>query len=149
MKSNGLTYRKIQREDIKPIFGLGRKHFGSPQQYSWDWSKAKIESYLDETFGSGVICTSGKKLVGFALAQNKYSEQKPNVAWFTYVMVDPEHQGRGIGKDLTAKVTEALKAKGVTEVITDVYENNAESLKFFEKQGFDIKERWFILARQI
>ncbi len=144
-----LGYRNIQHEDVSVIFEMGKEHFGSPAQYSWDWSVRKVEEYTDTSFGSGVVCTDKEKLIGFALAQNRYSEQRPNVAWLTYVVVNPAYKGKGIGKTLTTKLTDLLKSKGVTEIITDIYENNTDSLAFFEKQGFDVKERWFILARKI
>lgn len=147
--SDEFIYRPVESRDVTSIFELGKAHFGSPTQYSWDWSTDKIETFVDPSFGTGIVCTKNNGLVGFALAQNKYSEQKPGVAWFTYIAVDPQYQNKGIGKTLSERLLQELRKKGVTEVITDIYEDNTTSLEFFGKRGFDIKERWFILARKI
>lgn len=144
-----LTYRPINELDINDIFHLGLSHFGSSNQYSWDWSAAKIRHYLDEEFGTGLVCTRGNLLAGFALAQNKYSEQRPDVAWLTYIMINPDFKQRGVGKELFNRISAKLKESGVREIITDVYEDNRKSLEFFDKQGFAIRERWFILAKPI
>ena len=139
----------MEREDSKSIFELGKEHFGSPAQYSWDWNVQKVEEYANREYGSGIVCLNQKIIVGFCLAQNRYSEQRPDVAWLTYIIINSEFKGRGIGRELSERVTASLKQRGVREVITDVYEDNAESLGFFAKQGFEIKERWFILAKKI
>lgn len=149
MNKTELTYRNVQRKDVPAMFKLGKTHFGSPKQYSWDWSEKKVKAYTNSSFGSGIVCNDEDRLVGFALAQNKYSEQKPDVAWLTYVIVSPEYKGKGIGKTLTTKLTEILKKKGTRNIVTDIYEDNVESLEFFKRQGYAIKERWFILARKI
>lgn len=144
----GLVYRKVEGKDLKAIFELGKSHFGSPSQFSWDWSIQKLEGYLDSSFGTGIVCLD-KELIGFALAQNKYSDQKPRVAWLTYGMADKKQEGKGIGSELYKMIIAALKEVGATEIIADVYEDNAESLEFFEKKGFVIKEKWFILSRKL
>jgi len=144
-----LEYRKIERADVEKIFRLGESEFAHPTQYSWDWSIPKVESYLDEESGSGIVCTGREELVGFVLAENNYSRQRPNVAWLTYLMVHPNYERNGIGQTLLEKIKDVLKSKGITEVITDIFEDNELSLRFFHKQGFSVKKKWFILARDI
>ncbi len=144
-----IEYRPMQKEDIDYIYKLGKENFGSETQYSWDWSISKIKEYITSSFGTAFVCVHEDKIVGFALAQNKYSEQKKGLAWFTYIMVINDFQSKGIAKKLLSMVESSLKEKGVKEIITDIYEDNKNSLNFFEKQGFEIKEKWFILAKKI
>lgn len=148
-QNNDFGYRELLECDVEGIFWLGKEHFGSPSEYSWNWSTSKIREYLNQDFGTGIVCADKREVLGFVLAQNRYSEQKPDVAWLQYIMTHPNHQSRGIGKTLFEKMITELKRKGAKEILADVYENNTESLHFFENQSFDIKERWFILARKI
>ena len=141
-------YRKLEKNDLKTIFEMGKDQFGLPSQFSWDWSLAKLDEYLDNKFGTGIVCF-GDELVGFALAQNKYSEQKPDVAWLTYIMVSSKYLSLGIGKELYNKLVVALKGIGANEITIDVYEDNVGFLEFFKKRGFNIKEKWLTLSTKI
>jgi ribosomal protein S18 acetylase RimI-like enzyme len=144
-----MLYRPMQPGDVEPILALGAAEFGSSSEYSWDWSAKEVAQYLDSSFGVGLVCTRNDDIVAFALAQRHYSQQKPDVAWFRYILVHPGHQRRGIGRRLFEQSLRALRAQGATEVVTDVYETNTESLNFFSREGFDVKERWFILAKPL
>ena len=76
----------------------------------------------------------GEKTVG----QIQYENQKDNVVYLNVVAIDPDLQGRGLGREVMkqflAKVSEALKIWLVTHP-----DNKAVSL--YESFGFKIAER--------
>ena len=144
-----MKYRYIKKSDIISIFLLGKPHFGLKTEYSWDWSKEKIKQYLNKSFGFGIICTDKNSIIGFALVQNNYSSQKPNVAWITYVFVAKRYEHKNIGSNLLKLVFSKLKDIGKTDLITDIYVKNKSSLDFFQSNKFRVKEKWFILSRKL
>ena len=144
-----LQYRKIRETDLPLILRIGKEKFGSPQQYCWDWNPDKLKLYLDESFGIGMVCTDGKEIVAFILAQRKYSRQRPGAAWIPYILVNPAYQQERVGHTLFEKIKAALKEMGATEIVADIYEENSESRRFFEKEGLSLKERWVTFAGKI
>ncbi|MGO1510599.1 MAG: mycothiol synthase [Actinomycetales bacterium] len=59
-----------------------------------------------------------------------------------YVLgVDPEAQGRGLGRALTARGLAEVAARGRTEVDLYVEGDNAPALATYERQGFGVVER--------
>ncbi len=144
-----MEYRLIKAADVKTIFRLGKPIFGLRTEYSWDWSEERIREYFDRSFGFGIVCTDGGKIIGFALTQKDYSSQKPNVAWINYVFVAKKYRLRNIGSELLEKVCSTLKKRGKTDLITDVYVKNRSSLHFFESNKFEVKEKWLILSRKL
>lgn len=144
-----IKFRKLAKKDARKVYLSGKKHFASPKEYSWDWSIEKVRRYARPSFGTSIIATDNGKIVGFALAENNYSSQKPNVGWFTYVLVHPFYRGHKLGEMLLEQALQKMKDKGVKEVITDIYTKNKDSLKFFASNGFTVKEKWVIMSRKI
>lgn len=144
-----MMYRFIKKSDISPIFLLGKSNFGLKTEYSWDWSKEKIKQYLNKSFGFGIVCTDKNSIIGFALVQNDYSSQKPNVAWINYIFVAKHFRHKDLGSNLLKMVFSKLKKIGKTDLITDVYLKNKSSLDFFQSNKFKIKEKWLILSRKL
>jgi predicted N-acetyltransferase YhbS len=144
-----MKYRLMRAKDVKSVFLLGEKDFGSKSEYSWDWSIKKIRKYLKRPFGFGIVCLDKDNVVGFVLAENNYSSQKPNVAWLTYIFVDENHRHMKVGSSLLSLVSEKLSSIGKTELITDIYLDNSQSIAFFGSSEFRIKERWAILSKKL
>jgi len=139
----------MKSSDIKKVFSVGKSEFGKVSEYSWDWSISKIRQFLRPSFGVAIVCSEGKEILGFALAEKKYSSQKPAVAWLNYVFVKSGARHRHIGSKLVEEIILRLKKGGKKDLITDVYANNKSSLKFFKSNNFVISEKWFILSRKI
>lgn len=144
-----IKFRKMRASDVGKVFRFGKKYFGLPSEYSWDWSRKVISEYLKPSFGTGIIAADSGKIAGFALAQRKYSSQRPRVAWLTYIFVRPEYRHHELGMHLVEKMVEKLSHSGAKDVITDVYTKNTESIRFFVANGFKVKEKWFIMSRKI
>ncbi len=144
-----MEYRLLRTADAERVYALGKKDFGSRSEYSWDWSVAKVRQYAKRAFGFGYVCLERSRIVGFALVENHYASQRPNVAWFTYVFVGPAHRKSGIGAELVRLTVSRLRRLGKTGVMTDVFQANSASLRFFKENGFRLSERWVMMDRRI
>ncbi|MGG9998601.1 GNAT family acetyltransferase [Pseudovibrio ascidiaceicola] len=56
--------------------------------------------------------------------------------WFYYVSTHPNHQGKGLGKAITAAAEDWLRARGIWKVNLLVRGDNAQAVSFYEGQGY-------------
>lgn len=80
------------------------------------------------------------KLVGFIFAEIRHWEfgRGEKTGWIKVLGVDPEYQGRGIGRKLGDTLLDHFRRKNITKVRTlvDWYEGGL--ISFFRSLGFDI-----------
>ncbi|NMP31298.1 GNAT family N-acetyltransferase [Thalassotalea sp. M1531] len=80
-----------------------------------------------------------KTLIG-----SSYMKIKPSPAhhkfdrhgYIGFVFLQPEYRGQGISQQLIQALFSWGKTHGVTEVLLDVYNDNAPAIKAYEKLGF-------------
>ncbi|MFC1887555.1 GNAT family acetyltransferase [Candidatus Cloacimonadota bacterium] len=60
--------------------------------------------------------------------------------WIYYLMVDPDLQGRGYGRQIMQRVEELLKAAGCPKINLQVRSTNVDVIKFYHKIGYEIDE---------
>ncbi|MCP1662170.1 MAG: N-acetyltransferase [Methanocalculus sp. MSAO_Arc1] len=56
--------------------------------------------------------------------------------WILRLKVEPEHQGRGIGRLLTTSIEEALQELGTQEICLTVSPKNTGAIALYESRGF-------------
>lgn len=80
------------------------------------------------------------KLVGFVLAETRLWEfgRGEKTGWIKVLGIDPEYQGRGIGRKLGETLLSHFRRKNIKKVRTlvDWYEGNL--ISYFKSLGFDI-----------
>ena len=80
------------------------------------------------------------KLVGFVLAETRLWEfgRGEKTGWIKVLGIDPEYQGRGIGRKLGETLLNHFRRKNIKKVRTlvDWYEGNL--ISYFKSLGFDI-----------
>jgi RimJ/RimL family protein N-acetyltransferase len=77
-------------------------------------------------------------LVGFAMVRG-WDGNHPDPAYGC--LVDRGHQGRGVGRTVTALALEQLRDRGVPEVRARVHDDNPTSLRMHAAAGFEELER--------
>jgi GNAT superfamily N-acetyltransferase len=91
-----------------------------------------------------VTCRDEKKLIGYTvfgvMPNIRYSDCKIAKEDLYYIL--PEYRGKGLGKKLFLVTEEALKEKGVNQIIftTKVYKDYSQ---IFEKLGYEFYEKAF------
>jgi diamine N-acetyltransferase len=57
--------------------------------------------------------------------------------WFLWrLLIDQDHQGRGIGRAALGQVVELIRANGATELLTSYHPGEGEPWPFYERFGF-------------
>jgi GNAT superfamily N-acetyltransferase len=100
---------------------------------------ANSECYVAEADGAiaGVILFEEKEEADFP-----HHFLKPEVAHFSQFAVDPEVQGRGIGRALLETVEKRARAMGFAELALSMAEPDAALMDFYLNRGFRFVEHW-------
>lgn len=90
------------------------------------------------------------KLKGFALVSILAGEYgaAEQVAVLDAIGVEPEAQGRGIGKALLRRVDEVMREKGIREMRTQSDWTSHRLLGFLEAMGFELAP-WLVMSRDV
>jgi ribosomal protein S18 acetylase RimI-like enzyme/biotin operon repressor len=80
------------------------------------------------------------KLVGFMFAEIRHWEfgRGEKTGWIKVLGVDPEYQGRGIGRKLGETMLDHFRRKNITKVRTLVDWYEGDLISYFRSLGFDI-----------
>lgn len=81
--------------------------------------------------------------LGYVVLRVVRREENPFMYVWRYLYIDqicvqPEHQGRGVGKALMARSEQTALEKGLDFVGLDSWEFNIEAHQFFRSQGYQI-----------
>jgi mycothiol synthase len=80
--------------------------------------------------------------VGFGYLNTDPESFDPHTFWVG-VMVDPDHQRRGVGLALAAAVEREAKLRGATSMLASARLDDARGSRFLARQGFvEVRRRW-------
>lgn len=65
------------------------------------------------------------------------------IGFYVWVVVDPDHRGRGAGSELYAGALALVKSEGATRLASEVRDNCPVSLQFARRRGFEIADQSF------
>ena len=138
--------KRIKEEDISAVYRLAKSN---SRYYEYLHTVPTRES-LTEVISTLPDGTSpgDKYFLGFYNADDVLvavmdlitGYPEADDAFIGWLMVDGEMQGRGIGSGIFADVRAAMKAAGYDYMALAVVKENEEALKFWEDQGFKVKE---------
>lgn len=80
-----------------------------------------------------LVAKESGKLHGYAIGG---LNRKKNQGWILSLGVDRNARGKGLGKQLTQKLIEVLKAENTTEIALTVYPNNTSAITIYKDLGF-------------
>jgi GNAT superfamily N-acetyltransferase len=66
----------------------------------------------------------------------KHYLQHPIHAYLGFMYVEPAHRGKGVNHQIIAALTAWARTRSVTELRLDVYHENLNAIKAYEKAGF-------------
>jgi diamine N-acetyltransferase len=61
-----------------------------------------------------------------------------NALLIDQISVNPEHQGKGYGKQLLQVAYDLARAEGIQRIMLDVSDFNVNAIEFYKKQGFRV-----------
>jgi ribosomal protein S18 acetylase RimI-like enzyme len=79
--------------------------------------------------------------VGDAIVATAMVGHDGHRGWVYYVAVDPDHQGKDLGRTIMAAAEDWLRGQGVAKVMLMVRPDNTKVQAFYDKLGYDPQER--------
>jgi ribosomal protein S18 acetylase RimI-like enzyme len=129
--------RPITELDIEPVSQIDEKITGTYRPDEWE---RRLGYYIRRDPEGSLVAESDGRVVGFMLGEVRAGEfglEEP-AGWIEVMGVDPECQGRSIGRRLLDGMMEGFRARGAKAARTLVDEQGQQSLLgFFQKAGFN------------
>jgi ribosomal protein S18 acetylase RimI-like enzyme len=126
--------RPMTRSDIFDILALDKKSAASKSSLTYkDMVTTDPGGPLDMSF----VAETGSAICGFAIARLAYVMiPLTGVCILHSILVDPEHQHRGIGVRLLGRIVARCQEEGIGTIRTLIEEQNEELIRFVEPLGF-------------
>jgi L-amino acid N-acyltransferase YncA len=123
-------------EDVKRIYqqGIDTGHatFEEYPPKTWEVWSAKFLSNLQ------LICLDEDTLLGWAAISRVSSRQVYKGVGEVSLYIDPDHQGRGIGKDLLYEIVSLSENNGFWTLQAGIFPENIISLELHQCFGFRV-----------
>ena len=127
------TYRKADISDAEALVPLINRAFEVELQF---FTKERID--LEETlehFDKGVFLLAQSS---DGLAGCNYVELRGEAGYFGLLSVDPDHQGRGLGRRLIKQAEQFCLNAGCSKMQIRVLNHRTELPPFYEKLGYHL-----------
>lgn len=126
--------RPMTRSDIDDILALDKKSDRSKSSLTHkDMVTTDPGGPLDMSF----VAETGGAICGFAIARLAYVMiPLTGVCILHSILVDPDHQHRGIGVRLLGRIVARCQEEGIGTIRTLIEEKNEELIRFVEPLGF-------------
>ena len=130
-----IRIRSLSDLDIAGIVAIDERLSGVYRPDVWE---RRIMYYLRRDPDASQVAEMGSKVVGFMLSDLRGGEfgLEETSGWIERFGVDPDFQGRSIGRRLFEAVVEHFKNQGATTVRTLVEKSDSELATFLRAVGF-------------
>jgi ribosomal protein S18 acetylase RimI-like enzyme len=130
-----LRIRSLNELDIARIVSIDERLTGVYRPDVWE---RRVMYYLRRNPDLSQVAEMGGKMVGFMLSDLRGGEfgLEETSGWIERFGVDPDFQGRSIGRRLFEAVTAQLKQQGAVSLRTLVEKNDTELAAFLRAVGF-------------
>jgi len=98
---------------------------------SFPWSRRSFADGLAAGYSGWVSCQDGR-VTGFYMTM-----MAPDVAHLLVIAVDPDHHGKGMGKQLLDHCQAQAQAEGLNTIVLEVRFSNHAAIGFYRHQGFE------------
>ena len=136
MTNSDITLRAISELDIDAVSGIDEKVTGNYKPEDWE---RRFTYYLRRDPELSLVAEAEGRVIGFMLGEVRAGEfglDEPS-GWIEVMGVDPDFQGRSVGKRLLEGLLENFRARDVAVVRTLVNDETQRGLiGFFEASGF-------------
>lgn len=131
-----ICIRSLSELDIARIVAIDERLSGVYRPDVWE---RRIMYYLRRDPEASRVAELGGKVVGFMLSDLRGGEfgLEETSGWIERFGVDPDYQGRSIGRRLFEAVVGHLKQRGATAVRTLVDQKDSDLASFLRAVGFE------------
>jgi ribosomal protein S18 acetylase RimI-like enzyme len=133
--ASDVQIRPVEELDIEEIAGIDEKIGGRYRPEVWE---KRVFYYLRRDPEGSFVATAGDKLVGFMLGEVRSGEfgMEEPTGWVEVLGVDPDFQGRAVGRQLASAMLDHFRAQGAHCVQTLVDDSRPQIEAFFTALGF-------------
>jgi ribosomal protein S18 acetylase RimI-like enzyme len=129
-----LRFRPLEIQDVAAISRIHHRACLIAYRFiNWCYPLSEVERWYSGKFSEWTwtlaACAADDSLVGFIAMIGGHVDQ---------LYVDPSHQRSGTGSVLLAEALKAVPGR----ITLDVFEENASARAFYEKHGFQARDRW-------
>jgi ribosomal protein S18 acetylase RimI-like enzyme len=127
--------RTLTELDIGSVVRIDEKLSGRYRPAAWE---QRVGYYLRRDPEASRVAELDGRVVGFMLGEVRGGEfgQEEPTGWIEFFGVDPDHRGRGLGRQLMQALLAHFRARGVRVVRTLADRNDAEITGFLRAAGF-------------
>jgi len=129
-----MTIRTMSISDYEEIYALwmSSKNMGFN---NLDDSKEGIEKFLKRNPNTSFVAVEKERIIGIVLAGHDGRR-----GYIYHMFVEENSRNKKVGTKLIEKSINVLKNEGINKVALLVFKRNEVGNKFWEKQGFTVRE---------
>jgi mycothiol synthase len=131
---DGVTLRGFRPGDEDELLRVNSRAFvGHPEQGAMDaanLAERMAEPWFDPD--GLIVAVAGDRMLGFHWTK----QHSPSLGEVYVVAIDPDAQGRGLGRALTLAGLRHLASRGLDEVLLYVEADNAPAIAVYSRLGF-------------
>lgn len=134
--TNQVNVRPLDTVDIGDVVRIDEKITGQYRPEVWE---SRISYYLRRDPDAALVAIVDGQVAGFMLGEVRSGEfglEEPT-GWIEVLGVDPECQGRSIGRRLAEAILAHFEASGAKSVRTLVDDTMEDIAGFFTSMGFE------------
>ncbi len=98
-----------------------------------------LRALIESPDAEVVVAEEAGEIIGSGYAHIKEAEvflQHTHYAHLGFMYVKPAHRGKGVNSKIITALKQWAVSKSITEIRLEVYENNTNARKAYEKAGF-------------
>lgn len=161
-------FASLPEPPIPPGYRLRQIRPGEEEQYlalmrkvgfAQEWTIADVQRFQRNVLPGGFFVVEYEptgELVATAMANHAPTEQHPNAGVLDWVAADPAHQGKGLGKVVTAAVVRLLIQRGYQRIYLLTDDWRLPAIATYLSLGWEpyindeqMRERWEQVRRQL
>lgn len=134
--------RPMQTEDYSAAHSLWKSLPGMGLSNADQFEN--IKKFLEKNADTCFVAEENNQLVGTVLGGNDGRR-----GYIYHLAVQPDHQKKSIGKQLTQKCLEALGKQGIKKCHIFVISDNEDAIRFWKKIGWEMRDDILVMSRNL
>lgn len=141
---HNITIRKARPNDLKKLLEFEQGIITAERPFDPTLKEGKIHYYDIEKMISAshievLVAESDSEIIGSGYARLEAAKPYLNhktYAYLGFMYTDPNHRGKGVNSRIIEALKDWCRSKDIFELRLDVYNDNAQAIKAYEKVGF-------------
>lgn len=136
--------RPFEKQDYKSLVTIANAIYPEYRKTTEEWQRG--DQLFDETryvrLRYVAVDEETQRVVGYGSVQHNPGTFHPQKFWLT-LMVHPDWQRKGVGRTIYERLNAHLRELNAITVWTNIREDHADALVFFERRGFaEVRREW-------